>query len=136
MIAVGAREHDGQPDWGGYTVDETALRHNAGVEQETTNADEAYAPIWKRVGKREPTRYREGWLPEPRSLASLSARCLIPRSIFRSPFWPRNLNVHQHHQDHPEDKCNRGSRFQCTRVCLGRTSAENRDIDPSGRIAT
>ena len=64
VIAVGAREHAGQPDWGGYTVDETALRHNAGVEQETTDADEAYAPIWKRVGKREPTRYRDGWLPE------------------------------------------------------------------------
>ena len=64
VLAVGAREHDGQPDWGGYTVDETALRHKAGVEQETTDADEAYAPIWAAIGKREPTKCREGWLPD------------------------------------------------------------------------
>ena len=29
------------PDWGGYTVDEAALRHGAGVERETTDPDEA-----------------------------------------------------------------------------------------------
>jgi uncharacterized cupin superfamily protein len=63
VIALGAREHAGEPGWGGYTVDETALRHNAGVKKETTVADEAYAPIWASVGKREPTTYREGWLP-------------------------------------------------------------------------
>jgi len=40
-------------------VNETALRHAAGVEQETTNPTVAYA----RFPKREPTRYREGWLP-------------------------------------------------------------------------
>lgn len=60
VLAVGAREHDGAPDWGAYTVDETALRHNAGVAKETTVAAEAYAP----VSKRQPTRYREGWLPD------------------------------------------------------------------------
>jgi uncharacterized cupin superfamily protein len=63
VLAVGARQHAGQPDWGGYTVDETALRHKAGVEHETTDSDEAYAPIWATHGKREPTKYREGWLP-------------------------------------------------------------------------
>ena len=63
VLAVGARAHAGQPDWGGYTVDATALRHNAGVEQETTDANEAYAPAWATHGKREPTTYREGWLP-------------------------------------------------------------------------
>jgi uncharacterized cupin superfamily protein len=64
VVAVGARiDSVDNPDWGGYTVDEVALRHEAGVEQETTVPDEAYAPMWEKYGKREPTRYREGWLP-------------------------------------------------------------------------
>ncbi len=60
MLAVGARERSEGPDWGGYTVDEVALRHGVGVEQETADAKQAYA----RFRKREPARYREGWLPE------------------------------------------------------------------------
>jgi uncharacterized cupin superfamily protein len=60
VVAVGAREHEGRPDWGGYTVDEVALRHGAGVEQETSKASEAYSS----VTRRQPARYREGWLPE------------------------------------------------------------------------
>jgi uncharacterized cupin superfamily protein len=60
VVAVGARDRSTGPDWGGYTVDVAALRHGAGVERETTDASEAYAP----VPKREPTRYREGWLPD------------------------------------------------------------------------
>jgi hypothetical protein len=60
LLAVGARVLSTGPDWGGYTVDETASRHGAGVEQETTDPHEAYAPFTQR----EPTRYREGWLPE------------------------------------------------------------------------
>ncbi len=60
VLAVGARDQSTGPDWGGYTVDEAALRHGAGVEQETTDPKQAYA----RFTKREPTRYREGWLPE------------------------------------------------------------------------
>jgi uncharacterized cupin superfamily protein len=64
VLAVGARQHDGQPDWGAYTVDEAALRHKAGVEKETTEPNEAYAPVWATYGKREPTRFREGWLPD------------------------------------------------------------------------
>jgi uncharacterized cupin superfamily protein len=59
VLAVGAREHQENAGWGGYTVDETALRHGAGVDQETTEAKEAYA----RLPVREPTGYREGWLP-------------------------------------------------------------------------
>jgi hypothetical protein len=50
---------DGAPDWGAYTVDEAALRHGAGVEEETADADVAYA----RFPEPEPTRYRDGWLP-------------------------------------------------------------------------
>jgi len=63
VVALGARQHQKGPDWGGYTVDEVALRHGAGVEQETNVADEAYAAVWARYGKREPTRYRDDWLP-------------------------------------------------------------------------
>jgi uncharacterized cupin superfamily protein len=59
VLAIGAREHQDTPRWGAYTVEEAALRHRAGVEQETTKAEEAYA----RVPPRAPTRYRAGWLP-------------------------------------------------------------------------
>jgi uncharacterized cupin superfamily protein len=41
-----------------YPRSELALRHNAGVEQETIDPGEAYAK-WPRRGD---TRYREGWL--------------------------------------------------------------------------
>ena len=50
---------EGRDDWGAYTVDEAALRHRAGVDEETTDADVAYAS-WP---DDEPTRYRDGWLP-------------------------------------------------------------------------
>ena len=60
VLAVGARDRSTGPDWGGYTVDEAAGRHGAGVEQDTTDPTEAYA----RVPKREPAAYREGWLPD------------------------------------------------------------------------
>jgi uncharacterized cupin superfamily protein len=59
VLAVGARVLSTGPNWGGYTVDEAAIRHGAGVEQETTKAEEAYA----RFPAREPSRYRKGWLP-------------------------------------------------------------------------
>jgi hypothetical protein len=41
-------------------VDEAALRHDAGVLEETTKPEEAYS----RFTKRQPTAYREGWLPD------------------------------------------------------------------------
>ncbi len=63
VVAVGARANQDRPDWGGYPVDEVALRHGAGVEQETNVADEAYAAARAKYGKREPTKYQEGWLP-------------------------------------------------------------------------
>ena len=69
VLAIGAREnqtvrlpdgtYDWAPDWGAYTVDEAALRHGAGVEEETTDEEVAYA----RFPLPEPTRYRDGWLP-------------------------------------------------------------------------
>jgi hypothetical protein len=60
VIAVGSREHDGQPDSLGFPADEAAKRHGASVEEDTTDGGEAYGS----VPPREPTAYREGWLPE------------------------------------------------------------------------
>jgi hypothetical protein len=59
IVAVGARENQDGPGWGGYTVDEVALRNGVGVERETNDANEAYA-AWT---KREHARYRDDWLP-------------------------------------------------------------------------
>jgi uncharacterized cupin superfamily protein len=59
VLAVGAREHEDDPDWGGYPVEELARRHGAGVVRETNDVAEAYA----HVGRREPAVYRDGWLP-------------------------------------------------------------------------
>jgi uncharacterized cupin superfamily protein len=68
IFAVGARWNhtyrtsdgmlEGREDWGAYTVAEAAIRHGAGVEVETTDADVAYA----RFPEAEITRYRDGWL--------------------------------------------------------------------------
>jgi mannose-6-phosphate isomerase-like protein (cupin superfamily) len=58
IVAAGSRAHAGTSEWGGYTVDEAALRHNAGVEEETIEGAVAYKDVPHRV----PTRYREGWL--------------------------------------------------------------------------
>jgi len=60
VVAVGARQHQDGPDWGGYPVDEAALRHAAGVEQETNEPDKAYAPFTNR----QHASYRDGWLPD------------------------------------------------------------------------
>jgi uncharacterized cupin superfamily protein len=60
VLAVGSREHvDEDCNGGAYTVDEVALRRGAGVDEETSDAERAYA----RFSESEPTRYREGWLP-------------------------------------------------------------------------
>lgn len=57
VLAAGSREHIGEHCNGGeYTVDEVAVRHNAGVAEET---DEPYAGF----PPSEPTRYGDGWLP-------------------------------------------------------------------------
>src|SRR5438034_1708534 len=59
VLAVGAREHQAGGDWGGYTVDDVALRHGVGVDEETKDAQVAYA----RFAEPEPARYRDGLLP-------------------------------------------------------------------------
>jgi uncharacterized cupin superfamily protein len=59
VIAVGARAHDSQPDSLGFPVDEVAQRHRASVAEDTLDGGVAYAS----VPPREPTAYRDGWLP-------------------------------------------------------------------------
>ena len=56
ILAVGARPAANEVR---YLVDEAALRHGAGVEQETSDGREAYA----RFPPPEPTRYPDGSLP-------------------------------------------------------------------------
>jgi uncharacterized cupin superfamily protein len=62
VLAVGAREHQ-TGDWGAYTVNEVAVRHGAGVEEETRDSKIAYA----RFPASEPRPYRRGWLPDDSS---------------------------------------------------------------------
>jgi uncharacterized cupin superfamily protein len=59
ILAVGVRDRSTGTDWGGYTVDQAALRHGAGVAQATGDPGEAYARFPKGVS----STYREGWLP-------------------------------------------------------------------------
>jgi len=76
VVAVGARENhtyrtpdgsiEGTDDWGAYTVHAAALRHGAGVEEETNSANVAYGRFPKRVS----TPYRDGWLPDFSQLES------------------------------------------------------------------
>src|SRR5687768_11758389 len=56
VIAVGARVHDSL----GFPADEVARRYGASVEEDTTDGGVAYAS----VPGREPTAYRDGWLPD------------------------------------------------------------------------
>ena len=55
ILAIGAREHQDAPDWGGYPLSEVAMKHDAAAEEETNDPAVAYA--------RFPHR-QEGELPE------------------------------------------------------------------------
>jgi uncharacterized cupin superfamily protein len=59
VLAIGSREHQRDAGWGAYTVEDVALRHGAGVEEETSDRAQAYA----RSPKSEPGAYRDGWIP-------------------------------------------------------------------------
>jgi uncharacterized cupin superfamily protein len=60
VLGIGAREHQADTDWGGYTVSEVALRHGAGVEKETSDVELAYA----RFPEPEQVPYHDGLLPD------------------------------------------------------------------------
>ena len=59
VIAVGARAHDGEAGALVFPADDAARRHGASVEADTEDGGVAYAT----VPPREPTAYRDGWLP-------------------------------------------------------------------------
>ena len=58
VLAVGGRGHHSGSSWGGYIPDKLATQHGVGVEEETSDARQAYAawdePFFTRYG---------GWLP-------------------------------------------------------------------------
>ena len=59
MIAIGAREHDGQPSQSAFPADDVAKKYGASVERDTMDGDAAYAS----VPGRTPTAFREGVAP-------------------------------------------------------------------------
>jgi len=63
ILACSSRQFQKDGPWGYYSVDETAARYNASSPEETQDGNVAYA----RFPDSEPSRYREGWLPESRS---------------------------------------------------------------------
>jgi uncharacterized cupin superfamily protein len=79
LVSVGSRSAG--EDWGAYTVDEAALRHGAGVEQETTKGAEAYARF---PGGRF-TRADPEWLPE---LSPQAGSCGCRRHSGSEPLTP------------------------------------------------
>ena len=58
VLALGARQNQEGPGWGGYTVDDVARSHGAGVDAATNDPNEAYA----RFEEPFPVAYG-GWLP-------------------------------------------------------------------------
>jgi uncharacterized cupin superfamily protein len=59
IVAIGARANQRGENWGAYPFSATAMRHDASAERDTNVPEEAYA----RFPRRQPTRYRDGWLP-------------------------------------------------------------------------
>jgi uncharacterized cupin superfamily protein len=59
VLAIGARERSEEADALGFPADEVAKRHGASVDEDTMDGGVAYAS----VPGREPTAYRDGWLP-------------------------------------------------------------------------
>jgi uncharacterized cupin superfamily protein len=59
IVAVGARAHQDTEDWGAYPVDPAAARYGASAAEPTAEPEAAYAGL----ARRQPTAYRDGWLP-------------------------------------------------------------------------
>jgi uncharacterized cupin superfamily protein len=59
ILAIGAREHQEGPDWGGYPLSDVAMKHDAASPEETNDPAVAYA----RFPRRAEGEFREGWLP-------------------------------------------------------------------------
>jgi uncharacterized cupin superfamily protein len=59
ILAIGAREHQDSPDWGGYPVSDTAMKHDSASPLATNDPSVAYA----RFAAGKPAEFREEWLP-------------------------------------------------------------------------
>jgi uncharacterized cupin superfamily protein len=59
ILAIGARQKQDGPDWGGYPYSEVAMKHDASTEEETNDPSVAYG----RFPRRQEGEFREGWLP-------------------------------------------------------------------------
>jgi uncharacterized cupin superfamily protein len=59
ILAIGAREHQDGPDWGGYPYSEVAMKHDAASPEATNDPNVAYA----RFPARQEGEFSEGWLP-------------------------------------------------------------------------
>ena len=59
ILAVGSREHQAGPDWGGYPLSDVATKHDAASPEETNDPKVAYG----RFPARQPGEFHEGWLP-------------------------------------------------------------------------
>jgi uncharacterized cupin superfamily protein len=59
ILAVGAREHQDSPDWGGYPLSDLALKHDAASPEATNDPKVAYA----RFPARQEGEFSEDWLP-------------------------------------------------------------------------
>jgi uncharacterized cupin superfamily protein len=59
VLAIGAREHQDSPDWGGYPLSEVAMKHDAASPEETNDPKVAYA----RFPARQEGEFPEGALP-------------------------------------------------------------------------
>ena len=59
ILAIGARQSQDGPDWGGYPLSEVAMKYDAATEEETNDARIAYG----RFPGRQEGEFREGWLP-------------------------------------------------------------------------
>ena len=59
ILAIGAREHQDSPDWGGYPPNELAMKHDAASPEATNDPNVAYA----RFSARQEGEFPEGALP-------------------------------------------------------------------------
>jgi len=59
ILAIGAREHQDGPDWGGYPVSDVAMKHDAASREATNDPKVAYG----RFPGRQPGEFPEGSLP-------------------------------------------------------------------------
>ena len=58
ILAIGAREHQDGPEWGGYPLSDVAMKHDAASPEETNDPKIAYG----RFPARQPGEFREEWL--------------------------------------------------------------------------